>query len=458
MFRRRLFRSLRYLICVVALGVGPTAATSQVGEARLSLIEARQLARQAVLTGDLALADGLSSALLAQDPDDPDALMVQAFVLRSRGDLDAAAAAAARAHRLAETPALRFDAAMLVADIKARQERYTSSQIWLRRADQQATTDPQRQVAANAYRQVTRLNPLAIQLRFSARPTNNVNNGAETTVIEIGGLPFVLDPSGQQLGGFEASTGLSLSYRLDEEATRRTDLVAELYYRKIWLDSAAQAAAPGAEGADFDYGVVIAGLRERRLIWPEWGVSQATVLLGQSWYGGNGLARWGELQLGQTVSRGATSSFNFGAVLRSEKRLDDDINSSESLAFSVDWNSELDKGAYSIGAAVKNVWSDSATVDQTSVLLRASRSFDDIAGLRPTITGSIEQRLYHEFVSSSDGRTDVAISLGLDVTWPEVTFYGFSPRVSLNARRTYSNVDIYDRNEYSLGVTAVSRF
>ena len=32
------------------------------------------------------------------------------------------------------------------------------------------------------------------------------------------------------------------------------------------------------------------------------------------------------------------------------------------------------------------------------------------------------------------------------------------PQLTLNARRTRSDVEIYDRNELSLGLTAVSRF
>ena len=46
---------------------------------------------------------------------------------------------------------------------------------------------------------------------------------------------------------------------------------------EIWLNSSAKAKAPGAAGSDFDYGVLIGGIRHSRLIWPEIGVSRMTV-------------------------------------------------------------------------------------------------------------------------------------------------------------------------------------
>lgn len=437
---------------VVAQAVEPA-------DQQLSVPQARALAHQAALRGDLQLADALSSALLAQDPDDPQALLVRAIVARGVGQLEDAHDAAARAYRNSDIPALSFDAAMLAADIQARREKFTSSQIWLRRADQVAQDAPRRQIVAQAYRQVARKNPLQMQLRFSARPSNNVNNGAETIVIDIGGLPFLLDPSGQQLGGFEASTGASISYRLSESETQRTEALGEIFYRNIWLNSSAKVKAPGATGSDFDYGVLIGGIRHSRLIWPEIGISRITGLVGQSWYGGDALARWGEVQLGQTVGQGKGKRLNFGTVLRTEKRLDDDINSSYSLAITADAaRPAASGGQYGFGGAFKNVWSDSATVDHFSTTLFASRAFDRIGSIRPSLRASVEQRLYHKFATAPGGREDLSLSLGVDIVWPEVSYYGFQPRLAVKARRTHSNVDIYDRNEYSIGLTAVSRF
>jgi hypothetical protein len=396
---------------------------------------------------------------LQQNPKDAEALMIRALLRRGAGRLDEAEAAAGAAWRNAEAPALRFEAAMLTADILARQEKFTRSQVWLRRADQAAPDDTRRAAAAQAYRAVAQRNPLQVSLRFGLKPSNNVNNGAETLQIDIGGLPFVLDDSGQQLGGWEGSAGVSLAYRLSESRTQRTDIVGDAFYRKVWLDSEAATLAPGVSGSDFDYGAIVGGLRHQRLIWPEVGPTSVTGVVGQSWYGGEALARWGEVQLGQTVKRGADSALRFGLQARVEKRLDDGINDSEALAATAEYLRSLGDGSgYSVGATVRSVWSDSATVDNLAFGIGGSRSFGRIGAVEPRVSVTAETRDYRKWAATPGGREDRTLSLNLDLRWPEISYYGFVPQATLSARRTWSDVDIYDRNELSLGLTAVSRF
>lgn len=459
--RGRQFLAASLFLASISLGTAPLPVFAQNAgqDVNLSLPQARVLARQAIQQGNLALADALSTALLEANPSDAEALMIRAFVARATGNLDAAEDNAAAAYRNAPNDDLKFDAAMLTADILSRQEKLSRAQLWLRRADQVATTDQRKALAARSFRQVAARNPLQVQLRFTAKPSNNVNNGAPTDTIELGGLPFRLDPSGVQLGGYEASTGISLSYRLSENPTQKTELLGEFFYRYIWLDSDAKEDAPDVDGTDFNYGVVITGLRHQRLVWPELGTTSVTGLVGQSWYGDDPLARWFEVQLGQTVKQGDDAQFRFGLSARSENRLDDRINDSESLSASVDYRFAAEGGGvYGIGTTLKNVWSDSATVDLFSFAVRGSRSFDQIGMVQPSVNFSVENRNYHKWSSTAGGREDVSVSLGLTATFPDVTYYGFSPQLNVSARRTRSDVEIYDRNELSIGLTAVSRF
>lgn len=455
----RLFLAASFFLCacvIPTLSVAQEAAPASAGATtEISIPQARELARRALAAGDIPVADAVSSAILADNPDDPQALLVRALIARGVGRIDEAYTAVVRAWRNAEIPALRFDIAMLAADIQARRENFTSAQIWLRRADQLAPDAQRRQVVGNAFRQVSRRNPLSVQLRFSARPSNNVNNGAEFSEFEFIGLPFSV---AEQLSGYEIATGVSLAFRLSESETQKTELLGDLYFRKIWLSSDAKDKEPTAKGSDFDYGVLTLGVRQQRLIWPDVGPSRATALVGQSFYGGEALARWFEVQLGQTVAQGERGALNFGATMRTEKRLDSDINSSNALGLSADVSRRIEGGSFTYGAALKNVWSDSATTDHFATSLRASRSWRDVAGMRPTLRGTLEHRNYTEFTSLVDGREDISVSIGLDVVWPDVSFYGFSPQVSAQARRVFSNVELYDRNEYSVGLTAVSRF
>ena len=200
-------------------------------------------------------------------------------------------------------------------------------------------------------------------------------------------------------------------------------------------------------------------MRHQRLIWAELGPSSITGVVGQSWYGGNALARWGEIQLGQTFRRSEDSAFRLGLQTRVEKRLDDGINDSRSVALSAEYGRNLgDPGGYSLGAIVRSTWSDSATVDSLSFGVSAIRSFGRMGAVEPRIALSAETRDYRKWTVTPGGREDQTLSLSLDLRWPEVSYYGFVPQATLSARKTWSDVDIYDRNELSLGLTAVSRF
>lgn len=457
-WRGAVMRRFLAILAVCAVALAPVTAEAA-ETVVVSAAQARAAALQAVREGRTEVAEALSSALLARDEGDAAALLVRALLRRDAGRLEEARAASAAAWRNAEAPALRFDAAFLTADILARQERLTRAQIWLRRADQAAPDPARRQLAAGAYQAVARRNPLQVSLRFGLKPSNNVNNGAETLTIDIGGLPFVLDDSGQQLGGWEASAGVSLGFRLSESRTHRTDAIADVFYRRVWLDDTAAATAPGVRGSDFDYGAVVGGIRHQRLIWAGLGPSSVTGIVGQSWYGGDALARWGEIQLGQIVRQGEDSAFHFGLQARIEKRLDDSVNDARSVALIGEYVRSLGgEGRYSLGASLRSVWSDAATVDNLALGLNASRSFGRIGSVEPRIGLAAEARDFRKWVATPGGRQDRTVSLSLDLRWPEVSYYGFVPQATLSARKTWSDVDIYDRNEVSLGLTAVSRF
>lgn len=446
---------MRRLIWAAALAA--TLATPAVTQ-DAPTIDLRTAARIALETGDLRTADALSSVILSQNPGDADALLIRSIVARATGQTDTAAASAAAAYRTAETDGQKFDAAMLAGEAAARQNRFTSAQIWLRRADQYAPQQA-KDTVAQAYRQVTARNPLSVRFSFGFTPSSNVNNGAETTTIEIGGLPFSLGDGEQELGGYEATAGVSLSYRLSASKTQQTVALADLFGKKVWLNSEAKEQAPDVEGSDFDYAAIVLGLRHSRLFWPDLGPTHLTALLGQSWSGGPRQATWRELQALQVVSQSETSALRFGITVRDEDRAGEPINASQALGLSANWTKSQEAGGVlSLGASMKSTWSDSATVDNLALGVSASQSLPDWGAIRPRISLQAETRDYRKWASTPGGRRDNSLVLRLEAVWPEASYFGFSPKVSLSARRVLSDVDIYDRKSLSLGLTAVSRF
>ena len=78
-------------------------------EVVFSYAQARVVALRALQRGNFELAGAMSSVLLVNDPNDAEALLVRALLLRATGQLDVASDAAARAYRNSDNPGLRFD-------------------------------------------------------------------------------------------------------------------------------------------------------------------------------------------------------------------------------------------------------------------------------------------------------------------------------------------------------------
>lgn len=426
--------------------------------AGISASQAALLARQSLAEGQFETAGAISRTLLERNPQNAEALVIEAVLLRRAGRTEDARKSATAAWRYARTRALRFDAAMLTADILASQKRYTRSQFWLRRADQSAD-DARRETVARAFGIARKRNPLRVDLRFSLNPSNNVNNGAETLTVDIGGLPFRLDATSQQLGGWIATAGVSFSYRLAESTTARTDLLGELSVQKVRLNSQARKLVPTAQDSDYDFSSVAFGLRHQRLIWPEVGPTSLTGLLGKNWYGGEEYSRWARISLSQTVKRGPTSALRFGLQARVEKRLDTANSDTRIFGASVEYLKGLGStGSYSLGVWIRDYKSESASIDGFAYGVTGVRSFRQYGPVAPRLSISAETRDYSKWSLTPDGRKDQTLGIGLDLTFPDVRFYGFVPQANITARKTWSNVDIYDRNELSVGFNIVSFF
>ncbi len=450
------------VLACFAWGLAPVPAVAQSPggtEVTLSLAQARAVARQQLRAGNPEAAAAIANSILAQNPDDAEMLVIRALLARQAGDTEAAKAAAERAYRASDDPAVKFDAAVIMANILAREESYFNAELWLRRADQFSETEAQAEITQTLFTQVRRANPLSVELRFSARPSNNINNGAEDLEIEIGGLPFFLDATGQQLSGFETSAGLSLRYRLSEDRDQRTEFIGEFFFRDVRLSSSAQAAVPEVSGSDFDYGVIILGLRRAQLVWPEIGPTVVSGVVGRSWYGGEELSRWVEVAARQTMVLDDFRALTFSGLARIDRRQDNPINDSEQYQIGVDYRQAIEgAGSYGIGASVRNYESASGTVDRVSSEIRADRFFGRVGWMEPRATVTLKRDNYHKFLILPGGRKEDSITLDLSARFPDVAFYGFVPEASLRLRRVSANIDIYDRNEYAFGLTVVSRF
>jgi hypothetical protein len=443
------FRYFAILASTLVLGTASLAQTDR----------SVSVAREAFFSGRYSEADSIVSDLLARDPKDADALAVRSALLLQRGRTDAALEAAALSYRNASSDRQRFEAAMLAARSALADERFIRARLWLLRAEGNAESERRRRDVAEARAAVARIDPLSVQLRFAAAPSNNVNNGAEVTTIDIGGLPFVIDDSGRQLSGYYASGGVALSYRIQSTDTSRIEALIEGYAREVWLSSEAEALAPGVQGRDFDHHALLAGLRHTRLVWPELGPTQVTLVTAYERYGHRSHARWQEVQGLQAVNRGEAGILRLGVRARRTERFDDPINDSVTLGIFGDLMRRAASGTEThYGAYLTSTESDGPTVDNLALGVSTARDLPPLGEVRPRIAAGIEARDYREWTISPGGRRDDTAYVNVDLMLPAGPLKLLSPTISLAARRTWSSVDIYDRNELSVSFTLISRW
>ena len=418
----------------------------------------RVQARQALEAGDFQSALAQTDRVLAINPTEPVSLMIRAVALRSLGRFEESLDAATTAFSASDDTNLRFEAALLAGELNARLERFTRSQFWLRRADQIAPPQLRPQVA-NAFRQVAAQNPLSFNLSFGIIPSDNVNNGSESTIIGLDTGFITLSDEDQALGGTEVSFGASVSYRLAQDETSRTDFLFDLAITEVFLDSEAETLAPGVEDSDFDFAATVVALRHRELIWPELGATEGTLIAGRSWSGGDPQAFWRELSLRQFVVRDERNTLTFGARFRNETRDDQPIAENNTFGVSFEWNRLLDGGnIFAFGASVNNTTSESASIDNLALRVFARRTFSQVGAVQPSLLVSATTQDFSKFSVGVDGRRDNTLNLRLDFTFPDISYFGFVPQATLEARRVFSDLDAFERQAVSVGLTAVSRF
>ncbi|MFD1344339.1 hypothetical protein [Litorisediminicola beolgyonensis] len=468
------------LATALALLTSPAPfAFAQTEPVSLTVPQARSAAVQAMVTGDLETADRLSRGLIAVQPEDPSVWALDARVADALKSDPRALSSAGRAFRLATDRPLRFRAADLAARAAFRSGRYTLAQYWLRRATDLAPSDEIRARVIEDYRLVRRVNPLRFALDLSVTPSSNVNGGASTDSFEVSGLDAVygtLSAEAQALSGWEMRGRLSGSWRLSESSEQQTRLTFGTTLRRVALSDSAKDDAPDAENSDFALTVIDTGLSHKRALPGGRAVLDTGLSLGRAWYGGShdydfargtlGVTarvdpRWtlfglvnrelrhgaedaaptdtfDRLRLGAVMAREngdrVTLALNFSASDR-----DDDRNDGRGMGVDL---------RYALGAPV-------AGVSLAAGLSLSRETYDDYS-VPVFLVGSCGAIICLEDVPG--GREDNSVALSLEMQFERVGYAGFVPVVTLEGRRSDSNVSRFDTESLGLQIGLRSAF
>ena len=269
--------------------VTPTVARDP-EKVELTLDQARQVAVQALNSNDPSLAVRLGKGLLKANPTDPFAYYLIASGYAQLNNPTLARRAAGYSYRFSDTGTGRFQAAQLAAKMAFDSGNYSLSQIWLRRTAIHATDSADKKRLADDYKLLRRINPWSLRIRTDIRPSDNVNNGSDTSLNIIDGVPDggTINATARALSGIIASLDIAPSYRINASENSATRLGGRLFVERVSLSDSARTIAPRATGSDF--GSTYAELSLTHFMTagpPESGGSASLGLaVGDSWYGG----------------------------------------------------------------------------------------------------------------------------------------------------------------------------
>ena len=432
---------------------------------RLSFGEARKLAEEAWLAGDIPLANRLARILTEARPEDVASLMMLSATETALGRPGEGRIAARRAFANARTAEARYQASFLVASGAMAEERYGAAQFWLRRAYQAAETDAQRDRIVEAFGGVRRASPWQVRLSFDIAPSSNVNGGSQSPFLVIDDSPFVgvLSGSARALSGVEASLTGTLAYELSESATHRTTLTFQGYRSFVALSDEAREIAPKAEGSDFEYGVAELEFGHRIAAPPGPLPDTYRVAYGQTWYGGERLDRVMRLTLARNVELGPRTGLVLSA--ESERRLSDaGRQDRDGTRLRGELFHQLDGGlVLRAGGGATRVISDDANQAYDGFeVFTGFWTGEPVMGFRLSGRLGYGERDYDSysvgFIDVPGGRTDTEWRARLNLHVEQVDMLGFVPVVSLTGERSTSNISRFEGESYGISFGFASAF
>ncbi|MEE2944484.1 MAG: hypothetical protein VX444_04860 [Pseudomonadota bacterium] len=363
-----------------------------------------------------------------------------------------------RAFSDAQTDSERLRAARLVSAAYFAMGRYFIAQYWLRRATNFAQTPDDAFQLRDDMSAIRKANPINISLSFSVAPSDNVNGGAADRTFTLGDFILEFAPSSLALSGIEYSSQVDILYNLGESATGVTAAGLSFYGRTYSLSRSAKESAPDVSGSDYAFTQIEASLRHRQSIFDGLGPTEIGFQLGKTWYGGEALRTYQRIALSQDFILGQNAAVTISGFAENQ------VASSDA---------QVDTRVYDL----KGIYAQRLP-NQDVLRLTLQRRFHDADAVTFTYSDSrfvvnyeLAQRYwdtklsfffgygykdYAEYSLSLDGRRDRSVSAGVSAVFEGVSYFGFSPNVTLAANQTRSNVARFTSNgvEARLGFTS----
>jgi len=401
----------------------------------------------------LILAFGIAAAGRADNGPSPftSALSQTAYEI-SIGNFTAAVRSGRKAFALAENDNEQISAARLVASAHFRAGHYSRAEWWLRRAMHNAD-DSALPVLRQEFAAVRQKNPLTVRLNFSLAPSDNINNGSATETVKIWNLPHLLSPDAQALSGLEMALFVDATYRIAQADNFATNLGFILFGRAYELSPGAKNAAPGVSASDYSFGVVEVSINHARRFPGSSGPSVFALHLGQNWYGGAVYTRYQRFNVSQEFHPGGDIAWQIFSSFENQVSPYNANTPSRIFALGGSVTRKLKNGD-GIKVSLQGQRTSSSDPSNEYYALKSGLRYGfarPVLGNGLSVSATLEARDYAYSFYDPTGRQDLSLSGGATMVFPNVSYFGFSPSVSVEARTNRSNVDLFDRR-HSLAV------
>lgn len=438
-------------------------------DVQLSLPQARQLAVAALRQGQPKLAYSLAQGLLQADQTSSFAHFTLANAQGLLGQATPARKSAARAYRFADTKLRRFEAAELAARLSFAEERPTLTQLWLRRAVQNAPNDKVEEQLSKDYGQLRAINPFSFSIRGGLRPSSNVNGGSNTAIQVIDGIPAtgMISPGSQALSGTIGTLDTTLRYRLRGTKRSRTEIASRLYIKRVALSGDAKAQAPTVQNSDLGSTYAELRLSHGFAVGENGNTAKVGAAIGQFWYGGDKGFDFISVNAGHSWRLNKRTKLTVDAFAEGRKsgfgdRFDSTIFG---LATGLQ-HARANDDKLSFGLRLRNTETDFANSRQTSATLSATYDFAKQFGPMKISTGiAVGYSDYPDYfvpiapvLPVPGGRQDKSVYANINFFFVDADYAGFAPNLRVTAGRKSSNVSLFETEEFSVSLGIQSKF
>ena len=431
-------------------GLGAAQTTLEPEAARLT-------AAQLLARGHAQAAADITDVLVLRDPKDSTSLILNAHARRTLGDNTRARQAARQGWQTAERPVERYGAAMAMAQALSSDGAKTRAQFWLRRAAHVAPDAPKRARAIRDYRYVSTTNPWSVNLSFSINPSDNVNEAPSDNTFVLGGLIFT-NPAAIPISGVVLRQNTALRYNFGTTQTERNFVSLNwTESHTVFTDDDVPA---GLNASDFAFRRVQAQIGRDFTTGPEAPRQTLSLSFGRLWSANDPLADEVKVDWRQTYVRPEQRLFSWNAELGYSHRKDSNLRSGVTASLGSYWARPIASGGrLSWNATLGRTDTDSRALTHTALTLGMQYTFaKPVLGATAQVALSAQAKQYDDPLYGPDPRADLGAVVSTSLVFTDFDTYGFAPKLTLEARKTNSNVTRFETENFGLNMGFQSLF